>query len=89
MNGLPIVRLGSGQKGDGINGSPFYGGGIPFVDGLVSEQFVRDGEIKPDEFEGFGACQGVDELFRMDIEGQVPPIQAEGSDGGILHGGGG
>ncbi len=45
------------------------------------------GEIQPDKAHAPGAFNGRAQMIGVNVEGQVTPIQAQGGQGGVLHGG--
>ena len=78
-----------GFEADGVDGAPTSCGVVEGVDEVEGEEFVWDGEVEADEAHGFGAVDGGAQVIGWDIESEVTPIEFEGRQSGVMHGGGG
>jgi hypothetical protein len=87
--GTPLAARVFGFEADGIDCAPAASGVVEGVDEVEGEEFVWDGEVKSDEAHGFGAVDGGAEFIGGDVEREVTPIEFEGRESGVVHGGGG
>jgi len=83
----PLSARVFGFEADGVDGAPTPGGVVEGVDEVEGQEFVRDGEVESEEAHGFRAVDGGAEVVGGDIESEVTPIEFEGRQGGVMHGG--
>ena len=73
-------------KADGVDGAPGFRRCVEVIHEFQREPFVRHGEIEADEPHRLCPVDGRAESVRADVQGEIPPVQAERGDAGVLHG---
>src|SRR6185436_10520426 len=83
---LPSAVFIFGFEADSIDGAPLLGRVVELIHHLDGQEFVRNGEVKPDEPAGGRAGDEGAKVIGMHLEGEIAPVQSERSQRGIVHG---